>query len=160
MIDDNKVVSLNYTVKDNDGQVIDTSEGQEPLVYLHGASNIIPGLETALKGKAPGDEFEVTVPPEEGYGEYKAEMVQVVPMSAFEGVDKVEPGMVFNAQTQGGPLQLMVTNVDGDDVTVDPNHPLAGKVLHFNGKVEDVRDASPEELAHGHVHGAGGHHHG
>lgn len=159
MIADNKVVSLNYTVKDDQGQVIDTSEGQEPLVYLHGAKNIIPGLEAALAGKATGDEFEVTVQPAEGYGEYNEAMVQVVPRSAFEGVEKVEPGMVFTAQTQGGPVQLMVTGVEGDDITVDPNHPLAGKVLHFTGSVADVRDATSEELDHGHVHGPGGHHH-
>lgn len=159
MIDDNKVVSLAYTVKDDNDQIIDSSEGQEPLVYLHGANNIVPGLEAALKGKAVGDEFAVTVEPAEGYGEYKADMVQVVPRSAFEGVEKVEPGMVFTAQTEGGPLQLMVTSVEGDNVTVDPNHPLAGKVLHFSGKVEEIRDASEEELGHGHAHGAGGHHH-
>lgn len=159
MIEENKVVSLNYTVKDDAGQVIDTSEGSEPLTYLHGHKNIIAGLESALTGKATGEEFDVTVQPEEAYGDYKEEMVQVVPLSAFEGVEKVEPGMVFTAQTQGGPLQLTVTGVEGDDITVDPNHPLAGKVLHFNGSVEEVREASSEELEHGHVHGAGGHDH-
>ena len=159
MIEQNKVVSLNYTVKDDAGQVIDTSEGGEPLTYLHGHKNIIPGLEGALSGKAAGEEFDVTVQPEEAYGEYREEMVQVVPRSAFEGVESVEPGMVFTAQTQGGPLQLTVTGVEGEDITVDPNHPLAGKVLHFTGSVESVREASAEELEHGHVHGAGGHDH-
>lgn len=159
MIEENKVVSLNYTVKDDADQVIDTSEGGEPLLYLHGHNNIIPGLENHLKGKAAGDEFEVTVQPADGYGEYNEEMVQVVPRSAFEGVESVEPGMVFTAQTQGGPVQLMVTGVEGDDITVDPNHPLAGKVLHFSGSVIEVRDASQEELDHGHVHGPGGHDH-
>lgn len=159
MIEDNKVVSLQYTVKDDDGQVIDTSEGGDALTYLHGHKNIIAGLESALTGKASGEEFSVTVQPAEAYGEYREEMVQVVPVSAFEGVEKVEPGMVFTAQTQGGPLQLTVTGVEGDDVTVDPNHPLAGKVLHFTGSVDSVRDASAEELEHGHVHGPGGHDH-
>ncbi len=159
MVEDKKVVSLDYTVKDDGGQVIDSSEGNDPLVYLHGAKNIIPGLEAALIGKAAGDEFEVTVQPAEGYGEYKEELVQVVPRSAFEGVDKIEPGMVFTAQTEGGPVQLMVTGVEEDDITVDPNHPLAGKVLHFTGKILEVRDASDEEMAHGHVHGPDGHHH-
>ncbi|MEJ2044141.1 MAG: peptidylprolyl isomerase [Reinekea sp.] len=159
MIEDNKVVSIDYTVKDDSGQVIDSSEGNEPLVYLHGAQNIIPGLESALTGKATGDDFETTVQPADGYGEYKEELVQVVPRSAFEGVESIEPGMVFTAQTQGGPVQLMVTGVEEDDITVDPNHPLSGKVLHFTGKVIEVRDASQEELDHGHVHGAGGHQH-
>jgi FKBP-type peptidyl-prolyl cis-trans isomerase SlyD len=159
MIEENKVVSLNYTVKDDKDQVIDTSEGNDPLTYLHGANNIIPGLEKALVGKAAGEEFAVTVEPADGYGDYKEEMVQVVPRDAFEGVESVEPGMVFTAQTQGGPVQLMVTGVEGDDITVDPNHPLAGKVLHFSGSIIDVRDASAEELEHGHVHGPGGHHH-
>lgn len=159
MIAENKVVTLNYTVKDEGGDIIDTSEGGEPLTYLHGFNNIIPGLEAALVGKAAGDEFDVSVAPAEAYGEYNEAMVQQVPMSAFEGVDKVEPGMAFTAQTQGGPVQLIVTEVDGDQVTVDPNHPLAGKTLHFSGSIADVRDASEEELAHGHVHGPGGHHH-
>lgn len=159
MIADNKVVSLNYTVKDDNDQIIDTSEGNEPLTYLHGAQNIIPGFEAALTGKAAGDEFSVTVQPAEGYGEYNAELVQVVPRDAFEGVEKIETGMVFTAQTQGGPVQLMVTGVEEDDITVDPNHPLSGKVLHFTGSVIEVRDASAEELEHGHAHGEGGHQH-
>lgn len=159
MIQQNKVVTLNYTVKDNDGQVIDTSEGGAPLVYLHGAKNIIAGLENELNGKAVGETFEVTVQPADGYGEYKAELIQQVPRDAFEEVDKLEPGMVFTAQTEGGPLQIMVTEIADDVVTVDPNHPLAGKVLHFVGSVEEIRDATEEELSHGHVHGPGGHHH-
>lgn len=159
MIAENKVVSLNYTVKDSEGQVIDTSEGGEPLVYLHGHKNIIPGLEAALVGKKEGEEFDVTVAPAEAYGERNEEAVQVVPRSAFEGVESIEPGMVFTAQTQGGPVQLIVTGVEGEDITVDPNHPLAGKELHFSGSVVEVRDASEEEQQHGHVHGPGGHHH-
>lgn len=158
MIEDKKVVSINYTVKDDDGQVIDTSEGSSPLLYLHGAKNIIPGLESALAGKKTGDGFEVTIQPSEAYGDYKQEMVQVVPRSAFQGVDKIEQGMVFTAQTQSGPVQLTVTQVQEDDITVDPNHPLAGKVLHFTGSIVDVRDASQEELDHGHVHIPGHNH--
>lgn len=159
MIADNKVVSLNYTVKDDADQVIDSSEGAEPLTYLHGANNVIPGLEAALAGKVAGDAFESTIAPADGYGDYNEELVQVVPRSAFEGVEKIDLGMVFTAQTQGGPVQLMVTGIEEDNITVDPNHPLAGKTLHFSGSVIDVRDATEEELAHGHVHGAGGHHH-
>ena len=156
MIENNKVVSLDYTVRDDSGQVIDTSEGNDPLVYLHGAQNIIPGLESALVGKESGEHFDISVQPADGYGEYKEELVQVVPRSAFEGVDKIEPGMVFTAQTEGGPVQLMVTGIEEDDITVDPNHPLAGKVLHFSGTVLGIREATQEELDHGHVHGAGG----
>jgi len=159
MISDQKVVSLNYTVKDNDGQVIDSSEGAAPLVYLHGQGNIIPGLEAALVGKAPGEEFDVTVEPADAYGEYNEEILQVVPRKAFEGVEKLETGMVFTAQAQNGPVQLTVAKIDGDDITVDPNHPLSGKVLQFSGSVIEVRDATEEELAHGHVHGKGGHQH-
>jgi FKBP-type peptidyl-prolyl cis-trans isomerase SlyD len=159
MIADQKVVSLNYTVKDTEGQVVESSEGAAPLVYLHGQGDVIPGLEAALLGKAPGEEFDVTVEPADAYGEYHEEMVQVVPRTVFEGVENIETGMVFTAQAQNGPVQLTVTKVDGDDITVDPNHPLSGKILHFSGSVIEVREATEEELSHGHVHGEGGHQH-
>ena len=155
-----KVVTIHYKVVDVDsGEVIDSSEGGQPMTYLHGAQNIIPGLEQALEGKTVGDEFEVTVAPADAYGEYSDDRVQQVPMAAFEGVEKVEPGMAFTAQTEHGPISLIVTEVDEATVTVDANHPLAGKSLQFSVKVESVRDASAEEMAHGHVHGEGGHHH-
>jgi FKBP-type peptidyl-prolyl cis-trans isomerase SlyD len=156
MIADQKVVSLNYTVKDTEGHIIDSSEGAKPLSYLHGQNNIIAGLETALVGKAVGDEFEVTVEPEDAYGEYNKEMVQVVPRETFKEFEKIEQGMVFNANTQNGPIQLKVTDIEGDNITVDPNHPLSGKTLHFSGSVIEVREATEEELEHGHVHGEGG----
>ncbi|UXD88342.1 FKBP-type peptidyl-prolyl cis-trans isomerase [Thalassolituus hydrocarboniclasticus] len=155
-----KIVTIHYKVVDvASGEVIDSSEGGQPMTYLHGAQNIIPGLEQALEGKQVGDEFEVTVAPADAYGEYSEERVQKVPMEAFEGVEKVEPGMAFTAQTEHGPINLIVTEVDEAIVTVDANHPLAGKSLSFSVKVESIRDASEEELAHGHVHGEGGHHH-
>ncbi|MAX97748.1 MAG: peptidylprolyl isomerase [Oceanospirillaceae bacterium] len=155
-----KVVTIHYKVVDvASGETIDSSEGGQPMTYLHGAQNIIPGLEAALEGKSAGDELEVTIAPEDAYGEYSEERVQKVPMEAFEGVEKVEPGMAFTAQTEHGPINLIVTEVDEAVVTVDANHPLAGKSLQFSVKVESVRDASEEELAHGHVHGEGGHHH-
>ncbi|WP_430459653.1 FKBP-type peptidyl-prolyl cis-trans isomerase [Thalassolituus sp. LLYu03] len=155
-----KVVTIHYKVVDVDsGEVIDSSEGGQPMTYLHGAQNIIPGLEQALEGKTVGDEFEVTVAPADAYGEYSDDRVQQVPMAAFEGVEKVEPGMAFTAQTEHGPISLIVTEVDEATVTVDANHPLAGKSLQFSVKIESVRDASAEEMAHGHVHGEGGHHH-
>lgn len=155
-----KVVTIHYKVVDVDsGEVIDSSEGGQPMTYLHGAQNIIPGLEQALEGKQVGDEFETTIAPADAYGEYSDERVQQVPMEAFQGVEKVEPGMAFTAQTEHGPVNLIVTEVDEATVTVDANHPLAGKALNFSIKVESVRDASEEEMAHGHVHGEGGHHH-
>ena len=151
-IAEQRVVSIHYEVKDEDGVVVDSSEGREPLVYLHGHKNIIPGLEKALDGLDVGESFDVTVTPEEAYGDYQDGLVQSVPKDAFQGVEKVEEGMVFTAQTQGGPLQVTVTQVEDDTVTVDGNHPLAGKSLSFKGEVAEVREASAEELEHGHVH--------
>ena len=129
------------------------------MAYLHGHKNIIPGLENALIGKGVEDELSVTVTPEEAYGERHEQLIKEVPMQAFQGVDKVEPGMQFNAESPQGPQLITVTKVDGDTVTVDGNHPLAGVTLNFDVKVVEVRDASEEELSHGHVHGAGGHEH-
>ncbi|AOE50774.1 FKBP-type peptidyl-prolyl cis-trans isomerase [Kangiella sediminilitoris] len=158
-IEENKVVKIEYTVKTDEGVLVDTSEGNEPLAYLHGHKNIIPGLENALAGKAVDDELSVTVNPEEAYGERHEQLIKEVPMQAFQGVDKVEPGMQFNAESPQGPQLITVTKVDGDTVTVDGNHPLAGVTLNFDVKVVEVRDANEEELSHGHVHGAGGHEH-
>lgn len=152
-IGDRTVVSIHYTLKDEDGQVIDTSEGAEPLSYLHGAGNIIPGLENALSGKAAGDAFDVVVEPRQGYGEYQAELLQVVPRAAFEGVESIEPGMAFTAQAaDGSQRRIVVREVEGDDVTVDANHELAGVDLHFSVEVVGVREATEDEVAHGHVH--------
>lgn len=152
-IGDRTVVSIHYTLKDEDGQVIDTSEGAEPLSYLHGAGNIIPGLENALSGKAAGDAFDVVVEPGQGYGEYQAELLQVVPRAAFEGVESIEPGMAFTAQAaDGSQRRIVVREVEGDDVTVDANHELAGVDLHFSVEVVGVREATEDEVAHGHVH--------
>lgn len=158
-IDENKVVKIEYTVKTEEGVLVDTSEGNEPLAYLHGHKNIIPGLENALVGKAVDDELSVTVNPEEAYGERHEQLIKDVPMEAFQGVDKVEPGMQFNAESPQGPQLITVTKVEGDTVTVDGNHPLAGVTLNFDVKVVEVREPSEEELSHGHVHGAGGHEH-
>lgn len=156
----NKVVAIHYKVADAEsGEVIDSSEGAAPMTYLHGHQNIIPGLEAALDGKQVGDAFEVKVAAADAYGEYSEERVQQVPVEAFTGVDKVEPGMAFTAETGQGPVNLIVTEVEGDTVTVDANHPLAGKSLNFDVVIDSIRDASEEELAHGHVHGEGGHHH-
>ncbi|MEV6098402.1 peptidylprolyl isomerase [Nocardia sp. NPDC051981] len=155
-----KVVSIEYTLKADDGEVLDTSVGEAPLVYLHGADNIVPGLEQALEGKSTGDELVVVVEPEDAYGEYLAELVSAVPRDMFEGVDELEPGMEFHAEAPDGDSQIVtVRQVDGDEVTIDANHPLAGQRLHFTVKVVDVRDASEDELAHGHPHGEDDHDH-
>jgi FKBP-type peptidyl-prolyl cis-trans isomerase SlyD len=158
-IGERTVASFHYTLTDDAGQVIDTSSGREPLTYLHGAGNIVPGLEKEMSGRQPGDIFKVQVAPEEGYGLPDPMMIQVVPKEAFQGVDTLEVGMEFQAQTPQGPMSVAIAKIEGDEVTVDGNHPLAGKTLHFAIEVTDVRDASLEELSHGHVHGAGGHHH-
>ena len=155
-----KVVTIHYKVSDSDSdEVIDSSENGEPMTYLHGARNIIPGLEKALEGKSEGDEVEVTIPPAEAYGERSEDRIQQVPREAFQGMDKVEPGMAVTAQTEQGQINLVVTEVEDETVTVDANHPLAGKSLKFNVTIQEVRDASEEEKQHGHAHGPGGHHH-
>ncbi|MCE5233046.1 MAG: peptidylprolyl isomerase [Mizugakiibacter sp.] len=153
------VASFHYTLTNDAGEVLDSSDGREPLAYLHGAGNIVPGLEKALAGRSAGDAFEVEVAPEEGYGPRVEQLVQVVPRAAFQGVMQLEPGMQFRAQTDNGPLSVVITRIEGDDVTVDGNHPLAGVTLHFAIEVTEVREATAEETQHGHVHGAGGHHH-
>ena len=155
-----KVVSIHYKVSDTaSSEVIDSTEDGDPMTYLHGAQNIIPGLEQALEGKQVGDEIEVTVAPADGYGEYSEDRVQQVPIEAFAEMEKVEPGMMVTAETEGGAVNLVITEVSETTVTVDANHPLAGKSLSFEVTVESVRDANEEEIAHGHVHGPGGHHH-
>ena len=151
----NSVVAFHYTLKNDSGEVLDSSEGRDPLTYMHGSGNIIPGLEKELEGKATGDKLQVAVTPEEGYGEIQEGLVQEVPRDAFQGVEDVQPGMQFQAQTQGGPLMVTVTQVEGDTVTVDGNHPLAGQNLNFDVEIAEVREASEEEVEHGHVHGEG-----
>tara|TARA_B110000091_G_scaffold194538_1_gene220447 strand:- start:266 stop:751 length:486 start_codon:yes stop_codon:yes gene_type:complete len=159
-IKENSAVSFHYTLTDDDGQTLDSSAGKDPLAYLHGAGNIIPGLESALAGKSVGDAMVVAVTAAEGYGEVQKELIQEVPRDAFQGVDSIEVGMQFEAQTgQGGTVPVTVTAVTDEIVTVDGNHPLAGKNLNFDVSIEDVRDATEEELEHGHVQGVGGHEH-
>ena len=154
-----KVVSIHFTLTNKEGTVLDSSSGSDPLAYLHGFGNIIPGLENALEGKATGDKLSVTVEPEQGYGARDERLVQAVPRSAFKGVEELSPGMQFQAQGPQGTRLVVVTQVADDEVTVDANHPLAGQTLHFDVEVSEVRDATAEELEHGHVHGPGGHHH-
>ena len=154
-----KVVSIHYTLKNAEGSVLDSSSGSDPLAYLHGAGNIIPGLESALEGKEAGEKLAVTVEPGQGYGDRDERLVQDVPRAAFKDVQELAPGMQFQAQGPQGTRLVVVTQVAEETVTVDANHPLAGQTLHFEVEVAEVREATKEELEHGHVHGAGGHHH-
>ncbi|MEZ5529862.1 MAG: peptidylprolyl isomerase [Porticoccaceae bacterium] len=158
-ITENAVVLFHYTLTDEDGVQLDSSSDTAPLAYIHGHNNIIPGLEKAMEGKTEGDSMKVTVPAAEAYGEYHDHMVQEVPREAFQGIDEVKPGMRFEAQTPSGPISVVVTATTDDTVTVDGNHPLAGKDLTFEVSIESVREATEEELSHGHVHGPGGHQH-
>ncbi len=151
-----KVVSFHYTLTNDAGDVVDSSNGGEPLAYLHGEQNIVSGLENALEGKAIGDSLKVTVEPADGYGEYNDALTQVVPKSMFQGVDEVEVGMQFQAEAAGGMQVIRVAAVDGDDVTIDGNHPLAGERLHFDVSIEEIRESSDEEREHGHIHSGEG----
>jgi FKBP-type peptidyl-prolyl cis-trans isomerase SlyD len=154
------VVSIHYRLTDDEGEEIDASEEGEPLVYLHGAENIIPGLEQALEGRGAGDQLEVVIQPEDAYGLVDPELVQAVPRSTFKEVDKLEPGMQLQMKTPEGQIQtITVQEVGAQEVTIDANHPLAGQVLHFAVTVEAVRAATAEEIDHGHIHDGHGHHH-
>lgn len=150
-----KVASIHYTLTDNDGKVLDSSTGREPLTYIQGIGNLIPGMENGLEGKNKGDKFNIKVSPEEGYGVKDEALTQNVPRSAFGNQD-IKVGMQFQTE-QGG--VVTVSKVGLSDITVDANHPLAGVELNFDVEVLEIRSATEEELAHGHVHGPGGHHH-
>jgi len=155
----NAVVQIHYTLKNDAGEVLDSSQGSDPLAYLQGHGNLIAGLEQALEGKLAGDKLNVSIAPENAYGVRDESLIQDVPRSAFQGIDQVEVGMQFNADSNHGPRLVTVTKVSDKTVTVDGNHPLADQTLHFDVQVIEVRTASDEELSHGHVHGPGGHHH-
>lgn len=157
---DKRVITLAYTLKDNDDNIIDRSEDGS-FSYLHGADNIIPGLENALTGKAVGDELSVTIAPENGYGVRDPGKTQQVPRNMFPPEHEIVTGMQFHAQgPDGQSVVVTVARVEGDTITVDGNHPLAGVELNFDVTIMDIRDATGEELEHGHVHGPGGHQHG
>ena len=158
-ITDQKVVLIDYTLRDEKGAILDSSDGRQPLAYIHGTGNIIPGLEAHLNGKAVGDTLNVIIPPADGYGEYDKTQIMQVPRSRFEGVDELTIGMQFTASTPEGHQVVTITKIENDTVTIDGNHPLAGMTLNFDVKVVEVRDATADEISHGHVHGAGGHHH-
>lgn len=153
------VVTLDYTLTDEDGEILDSSEGDEPLVYLHGHGDIVPGLERALNGHQVGDQVDVDVSPEDGYGDWDEDLVDVVGKEDFDDPEELEVGAQFEVDTDEGVRVATVIEMEGEDITVDLNHPLAGMNLHFAVKVLDVRAASAEELEHGHVHGPHGHEH-
>jgi len=152
-----KAVTIGYTLKDDEGNVLDSSDGGDPLTYLHGAGDIVPGLEKALDGKQVGDAISVSLSPEEGYGRRDERHIRNVPLRKLPA-GKVQVGMQYQITTEAGPMLALVTAVRGDYATIDANHPLAGMRLHFDVKIVEVRDATKEELEHGHVHGAGHQH--
>jgi FKBP-type peptidyl-prolyl cis-trans isomerase SlyD len=158
-VSENTVVAIEYTLKNDAGDVLDSSVGHAPLTYLHGHHNIISGLENAMLGKKVGDTFTVTIPPEEAYGLRDDSMTQVVPRHLFQGVDEIVPGMKFHAEAEHGVNVVTVIDVKGDQVHLDANHELAGETLHFDVVVQAIRAATDEEIEHGHAHGPDGHHH-
>ena len=157
-VSSDRVVTLHYTLTGDDGAVIDKS-ANEPLSYLHGHGNIIPGLEQALEGTEAGFQSRVTIEPEQGYGERRDDMVIGVAREQFDPGMDLKPGLQVMANGPQGDVVFTVVEVGDEEVTLDGNHPLAGQRLHFDVEITDVRAATDEELTHGHVHGAGGHHH-
>jgi FKBP-type peptidyl-prolyl cis-trans isomerase SlyD len=155
-IEKNVVVSLAYQVKLEDGVVVDQATVEAPLDYLHGHNNLITGLEAQLEGKTVGDKFSATIAPDDAYGEHNDALVQRVPANVFQGVEEIEVGMRFLADTDQGPIPVEVTEVDGDEVVVDGNHMLAGQTLTFDVEVMATREATAEEVEHGHIHKEGG----
>jgi FKBP-type peptidyl-prolyl cis-trans isomerase SlyD len=158
-IADNAVVHIHYTLTNDAGDKLDSSAGSEPLAYLHGFSNIIPGLEAALESKAAGDKLNVRIPAEEAYGERQDELVQDVPLEALKEVGDLQVGMQLQAQAEDGVQVFTIKAIGEETATLDGNHPLAGEALTFDVEVVGVKEASAEELEHGHVHGPGGHEH-
>jgi len=155
----NVVALIHYTLKDDTGEVIDKSQDGTPMPYLHGHGNLIPGLEGELEGKKLGDKLSARIEPKDAYGVRNDEMIQDVPRAQLpEDVD-IQPGMQFQAQGEGGVNVVTVVGVEDGQVRLDGNHPLAGVTLNFEVEIAEVREASAEELQHGHVHGAGGHQH-
>lgn len=154
-----RVVLIHYTLKDDAGAVLDSSAGGEPLAYIQGHGNLVAGLEKALEGKEDGNTVAVAVAPADGYGVHDAKLIQRVPKRSLQGAGEIKKGMQFQARTEDGMRLFTVAGVVGDMVTLDGNHPLADQTLHFDVEIVQVREATSEELEHGHVHGAGGHHH-
>ena len=154
-----RVVTIHYTLKNDQGAIIDSSAGGEPLAYIQGHGNLVAGLEKALEGKQDGATLAVVIAPQDGYGVHDAALIQRVPKRSLQGSGEIKKGMQFQARTGDGMRLFTVTAIIGDMITLDGNHPLADQTLHFDVQIVGVRDATAEELEHGHVHGAGGHHH-
>ncbi|HSQ40895.1 MAG TPA: peptidylprolyl isomerase [Fibrobacteraceae bacterium] len=159
LVCNNAVVNIHYTLTNLQGSVVDSSSGQEPLAYIQGLGQIVPGLEKAMDGRKAGDHFQISLNPEEGYGLRDEAMLDEVPREAFGEGTSLEPGMEFYADGPHGPVVVIVKEIRDDKVLVDGNHPLAGEVLNFDIEVVDVREATQEEMSHGHVHGPGGQQH-
>ena len=155
---ENPVVSIHYTLTNKAGEKLDSSIGAEPLSYLHGAGNVIPGLESALSETSVGDKLTVTIEAADAYGERNEDQIQTVSKEMFQGIDNIEVGMQFQADSSHGPAVVTIAKVDGDNVTIDGNHPLAGEQLTFEVEVMDIRPATETEIEHGHIHGAGCNH--
>ncbi len=158
-VEEKKVVSIHYKLTDDDGKVLDSSENDQPLVFIYGIGMLIPGLEKALEGKVTGDKLKVSVNPEEAYGDRDEGLTQMVPKSQFDEEENLQVGMQFQVETEQGVLVVTVIEVTDTEVKIDGNHPLAGMKLHFDVSVGEIREATAEEIDHGHVHGAGGHDH-
>ena len=158
-VEQNKVVSLNYTLKNSEGLLIDTSEGREPLVYLHGVGGLIPGLESELEGLEANTKVDVVIKPEDAYGTRRDDLMHVVSKDGFQGDEEMQVGMQVQLDTENGPMVAMIAKIEDKEVTLDLNHPLADMTLHFNVEVLDVREATADEISHGHAHGPGGHNH-
>lgn len=155
-IEDNKIASFHYTLSNTQGEEIESTRDKEPMTYLHGARNIIPGLEKVMQGRSVGDEFQAIVEPVEAYGERKEANVQRIPSKHFKKANQLKPGEILKIQTKRGPVQVTVLKVGRFNIDVDANHPLAGQTLIFDVEITAVRDATEEEIAHGHVHGPEG----
>lgn len=158
LISKDTVVQLHYQLSDDSG-LLESSQGSDPLLYLHGHQNMLPAIEQALEGKSKGDTLELTLAPKDAYGERREDAIQSVQVKHLQGAKKWQPGMIAVVQTEHGPRQVKIVKVGMFKADVDTNHPLAGKTLKFNFEILDVRAASEEEIAHGHAHGVGGHHH-
>ena len=157
-IANNTAVSIHYTLTNDVGEEIDSTAGVEPMVYLHGSGNIIAGLEKALQRKNIGDKFKIRIEATDAYGEFSDDMIQVVSREMFDGIDNLEVGMQFHAAVNSGSGIITVIKVDGDDITIDGNHPMAGQALNFDVEIVGVRLATKDEISHGHIHGSGCHH--
>jgi len=158
-ISDNKVVHMHYELKNDKGEILDSSKGKEPLAFIQGLGNIIPGLEKELNSKSKGDKVNAVIAPEQAYGMHNKEKVFKVGKNQFNGEGGIEIGMQIQAESNGQMEIGTVEKIEGEEVTLNFNHPLAGQTLHFDVEIMEIREATEEELSHGHVHGEGGHQH-